>query len=122
VSVSYSVNSRAIRYRLCTADVCTILMAFTYKAKGARGWKSELLLDKGTPVFNVLRRIAMIGGHITYEIALEDCRVPAGKLLGTEGQGFAPMQIRLSTRRVQMACWCIGRAQRAVDVHWGHAP
>jgi acyl-CoA dehydrogenase len=63
----------------------------------------------------------MIGGHITYEIALEDCRVPASKLLGQEGQGFAPMQVRLSTRRVQMACWCIGIAQRAVDMICEHA-
>ena len=99
----------------------TILMAVTDKAKGARGGMSAFLVDKGTPGFNVLRRIAMIGGHVTYEIALEDCRVPAGKLLGTEGQGFAPMQIRLSTRRVQMACWCIGIAQRAVDMICEHA-
>ena len=99
----------------------TILMAVTDKAKGARGGISAFLVDKGTRGFNVLRRIAMIGGHVTYEIALEDCRVPAGKLLGKEGQGFAPMQVRLSTRRVQMACWCIGIAQRAVDMICEHA-
>jgi len=99
----------------------TILMAVTDKAKGARGGISAFLVDKGTPGFNVLRRIPMIGGHVTYEIALEDCRVPAGKLLGKEGQGFAPMQVRLSTRRVQMACWCIGIAQRAVDMICEHA-
>jgi len=99
----------------------TILMAVTDKAKGARGGISAFLVDKGTPGFNVLRRIPMIGGHVTYEIALEDCRLPAGKLLGKEGQGFAPMQVRLSTRRVQMACWCIGIAQRAVDMICEHA-
>ena len=99
----------------------TILMAVTDKEKGARGGISAFLIDKGTPGFNVLRRIPMIGGHITYEIALEDCRVPANKLLGKEGQGFAPMQVRLSTRRVQMACWCVGIAQRAVDMMCEHA-
>ena len=99
----------------------TILMAVTDKAKGARGGISAFLVNKGTPGFNVLRRIPMIGGHVTYEIALEDCRLPAGKLLGKEGQGFAPMQVRLSTRRVQMACWCIGIAQRAVDMICEHA-
>jgi acyl-CoA dehydrogenase len=64
----------------------------------------------------------MIGGHFTYEIALEDCRVPASKLLGKEGEGFAPMQIRLSTRRLEMSCVCIGRAQRALDMMCDYAP
>jgi acyl-CoA dehydrogenase len=115
------INGRKIWISRAQDADFTILMAVTDKAKGARGGMSAFLVDKGTPGFNVLRRIAMIGGHVTYEIALEDCRVPAGKLLGTEGQGFAPMQIRLSTRRVQMACWCIGIAQRAVDMICEHA-
>ena len=115
------INGRKIWISRAQDADFTILMAVTDKAKGARGGISAFLVDKGTPGFNVLRRIPMIGGHVTYEIALEDCRVPAGKLLGTEGQGFAPMQIRLSTRRVQMACWCIGIAQRAVDMICEHA-
>ncbi len=115
------INGRKIWISRAQDADFTILMAVTDKAKGARGGMSAFLVDKGTRGFNVLRRIAMIGGHVTYEIALEDCRVPAGKLLGTEGQGFAPMQIRLSTRRVQMACWCIGIAQRAVDMICEHA-
>jgi alkylation response protein AidB-like acyl-CoA dehydrogenase len=115
------INGRKIWISRAQDADFTILMAVTDKAKGARGGISAFLVDKGTPGFNVLRRIAMIGGHVTYEIALEDCRVPAGKLLGKEGQGFAPMQVRLSTRRVQMACWCIGIAQRAVDMICEHA-
>jgi acyl-CoA dehydrogenase len=99
----------------------TILMAVTDKGKGARRGISAFLVDRDAPGFNVVRRIAMIGGHFTYEIALEDCRVPAANLLGKEGQGFAPMQVRLSTRRLQMACWCIGIAQRAVDMLCEHA-
>ena len=115
------INGRKIWISRAQDADFTILMAVTDKVKGARGGISAFLVDKGTPGFNVLRRIPMIGGHITYEIALEDCRVPAGKLLGKEGQGFAPMQVRLSTRRVQMACWCIGIAQRAVDMICEHA-
>jgi alkylation response protein AidB-like acyl-CoA dehydrogenase len=115
------INGRKIWISRARDADFTILMAVTDKTKGSRGGISAFLVDKGTPGFNVLRRIPMIGGHITYEIALEDCRVPAGKLLGKEGQGFAPMQVRLSTRRVQMACWCIGIAQRAVDMICEHA-
>lgn len=116
------INGRKIwTSRAAEADF-TILMAVTDKEKGARGGISAIIVDKGTKGFNVLRRIPMIGGAYTYEVALEDCRVPIGKLLGTEGQGFAPMQLRLSTRRVQMAAWNVGIAQRALDMMVEYAP
>ena len=94
----------------------------TDKEKGARGGISAFLVDKGTPGFNVLRRIPMIGGAFTYEVALEDCRIPAENLLGTEGNGFGPMQLRLGTRRLQMAAWCVGIAQRALEMMTEFAP
>lgn len=100
----------------------TILMAVTDREKGARGGISAFLVDRGTPGFNIARRIPMIGGTFTYEIALEDCRVPHANLLGKEGQGFAPMQVRLSTRRLEMASWCIGMAERALEMICEFAP
>ena len=100
----------------------TIVMAVTDKAKGGRGGISAFIVDKGTPGFKVERRIPMIGGVSTYEVLFENCRVPASRLLGQEGQGFAPMQARLSSRRLQMAAWCIGRAQRALDMMCEYAP
>ena len=107
--------------RAADADF-TIVMAVTNKEKGARGGMSAFLVDKGTPGFNVLRRIPMIGGAITYEIALEGCRVEGWKLLGEEGNGFAPMQLRLGTRRIEMASWSIGMAQRAMEMMIEYAP
>ncbi|HEY2178498.1 MAG TPA: acyl-CoA dehydrogenase [Caulobacteraceae bacterium] len=116
------INGRKIWIsRAADADF-TILMAVTDKEKGARGGISAFLVDKGTPGFNVLRRIPMVGGAATYEVALEDCRVEGWKLLGTEGQGFAPMQLRLGTRRLEMAAWSIGMAQRALDMICEFAP
>jgi acyl-CoA dehydrogenase len=98
----------------------TVVMAVTNKEKGTRGGISAFLVDKGTPGFIVERRIAMLGGHATFEIRLEDCRLPASRLLGQEGDGFASMQGRLSSRRLQMAAWCIGIAQRALDLMSGY--
>jgi acyl-CoA dehydrogenase len=116
------INGRKIWIsRAADADF-TILMAVTDKEKRARGGISAFLVDKGTPGFNVERRIPMIGGAVTYEVLLEDCRVEGWKLLGVEGQGFAPMQLRLGTRRVQMAAWSIGMAQRALDMILEYAP
>jgi acyl-CoA dehydrogenase len=107
--------------RAAEADF-TIVMAVTDKDKDGRALVSAFLVDKGTPGFNVLRSIPMIGGHVTYEIVLEDCRVEGWKLLGVEGKGFAPMQLRLGTRRIEMASWSIGIAQRALDMMCEYAP
>lgn len=116
------INGRKIWISRAAEADFTILMAVTDKEKGARGGISAFLVDRGTPGFNVLRRIPMVGGQYTYEIALEDCRVEGWKLLGKEGAGFAPMQIRLGTRRIQMAAWSVGMAQRALDMVVEYAP
>jgi len=105
--------------RAADADF-TIVMARTNKEK--RGGISAFLVDKGAPGFKVLRRIPMVGGMTTYEVVFEDCRVAGWKLLGLEGQGFAPMQLRFGTRRCEMAAWSIGLAQRALDMMCEYAP
>ena len=94
----------------------TIVMALTDTAEGGRNCVSAFLVDRGTPGLSVLRRIPMTGGVATYEIALEDCRVEGWKLPGQEGGGFAPMLLRLGTRRIEMAAWSSGMAQRALDM------
>jgi len=116
------INGRKIWISRADHADFTIVMAVTNKEKRARGGISAFLVDREAPGFNVLRKIAMIGGQATYEIALEDCRVEGWKLLGTEGQGFAPMQLRLGTRRLEMAAWSIGMAQRALDIICEFAP
>src|SRR5579864_6121133 len=72
-------NGRKIWISKAAEADFTILMAVTDRGKGARGGISAFLVDKGTPGFNVLRKIPMIGGHFTYEVALEDCRLPESK-------------------------------------------
>lgn len=121
-SGDWIINGRKIW--ITRADECdfTIVMAITDPEKGSRGGMSAFLVDRDALGFNVLRRIAMLGGEYTYEVALDDCRVEGWKLLGTEGQGFGPMQVRLGTRRMEMAAWCIGAAQRALDMMTEYAP
>jgi acyl-CoA dehydrogenase len=98
----------------------TIVMAKTDPAKGRHGI-SAFLVDKETPGFIVERKIHMIGGTYTYEILLDNCRLHQSQLLGEINKGFAPMQLRLSVRRLQMAAWCIGKARRAVEMMVEHA-
>jgi len=115
------INGRKIWISKAKEADFTVTMAVTDPARGARGGISAFLVDKGTPGFNVLRAIPMIGGQVTYEVVYEDCRIPGSKLLGKEGQGFAPMQTRLSTRRLQMGIWGYTLAQRALDMMIEHA-
>lgn len=116
------INGRKIWITRAAEADFTILMAITNPEKRARGSMSAFLVDRDAPGFKVERRIPMVGGEFTYEVVLEECRVPGWKLLGTEGQGFGPMQIRLGTRRMEIAAWCIGAAQRALDILCDYAP
>ena len=118
----YIINGSKIWITRAAEADFTILMAVTDPVKGARGGISAFLLDRGTPGFTIRRRIPMIGGQTTYEIGLDDVRLNKAQLLGQEGQGFAPMQLRLSTRRLEMAAWSIGMAQRALDMMCDFAP
>jgi acyl-CoA dehydrogenase len=114
------INGRKIWVsRVSYADF-TIVMARTGSAKRHVG-VTAFLVDKGTPGFEVLREIPMLSGHRTYEIAFENCRIPAGNLLGSEGGGFGPMQLRLIIRRLQMGAWCVGMSRRALEMMCSHA-
>ena len=63
----------------------------------------------------------MLAGARTYEVVFENCRVPESQVLGAVGAGFAPMQLRLTVRRLQMGSWCIGMARRALAMLCEHA-
>jgi acyl-CoA dehydrogenase len=115
-------NGRKIWISRAAEAHFTIVMAVTDPQKGGRSGVSAFLVDRDTPGFSVVRPIPMIGSHCTYEVTLEDCRVPGWKLLGKEGAGFAPMQLRLGTRRVEMAANSIGMAQRALEMICEYAP
>jgi acyl-CoA dehydrogenase len=99
----------------------TIVMAVTDPARGSRGGISAFIVEHGTPGFIVAREIPIIGGNRTYEVVFEECRIPADQLLGQEGDGFGPMQLRLTVRRLQMGAWCLGMATRALDMLIEHA-
>ena len=86
-----------------------------------QGGITSFIVEKGTPGFIIEREIPMLGGGATYEIVFEDCRIPKGSVLGEVGKGYAPMQLRLRTRRLEMGSTCIGIARRALDMLCEHA-
>ena len=95
-------------------------MARTGEGKRQEG-VTAFIVERGTPGFVIEREIPMIGGRRTYELVFEDCRVPEGQLLGELGRGYAPMQLRLNVRRLQMGARCVGIARRALRMMGEHA-
>ncbi len=114
------INGRKIWIsRVPQADF-TIVMALTDPEKRARGGITAFIVEKDTPGFIIEREIPMLAGHRTYEVVFENCRLPAEQVLGEVGQGFAPMQLRLTVRRLQMGAWCVGIARRALQMMCEH--
>jgi acyl-CoA dehydrogenase len=97
-----------------------ILMARTGEGKRQDGI-TAFIVEKGTPGFVIERAIPMLGGRTTYELVFEDCRVPQENVLGELGRGYAPMQLRLNVRRMQMGARCVGMARRALEMMADHA-
>ena len=115
------INGRKIWVSRVPESAFTILMAVTDPEKGSRGGMTAFIVERDTPGFIIEREIAMIGGARTYELVLEDMRISDAQRLGNEGEGFAPMQLRLTVRRLQMGAWCIGMAERALQILCQHA-
>lgn len=120
VGDQWVINGRKIWVsRVPYADF-TIVMARVGGGKRHEGI-TAFIVDKGTPGFEILREIPMLAGHRTYELVFEDCRIPAENILGEVGAGFAPMQLRLNIRRLQMGAWCLGMSRRALEMMAEHA-
>ena len=115
------INGRKIWISFVKSADFTIVMALTDPAKKARGGITAFIVEKGTPGFIIGREIAMLAGARTYEVVFEDCRLHEEQVLGKVGDGFGPMQLRLTVRRLEMGAWCVGMARRALDMMVAHA-
>ncbi len=114
------INGRKIWVsRVPSADF-SILMAATDPALGARGGITAFIVDKGTPGFEVEREIPMLGGLRTYELRIDNLRLHDRQRLGEVGQGFAPMQTRLTVRRLEIGARSVGMASRALSMMCQH--
>ncbi len=62
-----------------------------------------------------MRPIDTLGGEDTNDLHLDDVRVPAENLLGSEGGGWIQLMAGLNNERVILAALAFGLAQRAFD-------
>jgi acyl-CoA dehydrogenase len=82
---------------------------------------TAFIVERETPGLVIERSIPMVADTLTYELIFEDCRLPEGAVLGQIGAGYAPMQLRLISRRMQMGSTCVGIAERALEILCDHA-
>ena len=87
---------------------------------GADGYGgiSLLVVDRGTPGFTVDRRLDKMGWLCsdTAELGFADVRVPAGNLVGEQGQGFVQIMQQFQSERLGLAVQAYATAQRCVDL------
>jgi acyl-CoA dehydrogenase len=88
---------------------------------GAAG-VSLIVVDKGTPGFEVTRKLDKMGWRSsdTAELSYTDVRVPAGNLIGPENTGFVQIAAAFVSERVGLAAQAYASAQRCLDltVQW----
>ncbi len=94
----------------------TNVFAMTDRSKGTRGI-SCFVVEKGTPglkIGHLEEKMGIKGSHQS-ELIFEDCRIPAGNLIGREGKGFGIAMQTLDAGRVGIAAQALGIAQGALD-------
>jgi acyl-CoA dehydrogenase len=107
---------------ITNADKSDFMIVMARVGEGARqDGITAFIVERGAPGLIIERAIPMVGDTLTYELVFDDCRLPDGAVLGQVGAGYAPMQLRLISRRMQMASTCIGMAERALDILCEHA-
>jgi alkylation response protein AidB-like acyl-CoA dehydrogenase len=104
-----------------SAEVC-VAMAVTDKAKASKGI-SAFIIEKGTPGFRPGKKENKLGMRAseTSEVIFQDCRVPAGNLLGQEGKGFVNSLQILDGGRISIAALGVGIARGAYDAAVNYA-
>ena len=100
------------------ADPLPVLVKTDTAALPRHKGMSVILVDAGTPGFEVLRDIPKLGyrGTESCEVVFTDCRVPVGNLVGgVEGTGMQIVLAGLETGRLNVAARAVGIAQAAYE-------
>ena len=93
-----------------------VVIAVTDRTLGHRGI-SAFIVEHGTPGMTAGKKENKLGMRAsdTSEVIFADCRVPAGQLLGSEGQGFVNTLQVLDAGRIGIAALSVGLAQGAYE-------
>jgi alkylation response protein AidB-like acyl-CoA dehydrogenase len=93
-----------------------VVMAVTDRALGRKG-VSAFIVERGTAGLAAGKKEDKLGMRAsdTSEVLFENCRIPADRLLGVEGQGFVNTMQVLDAGRIGIAALAVGLAQGAYE-------
>jgi len=93
-----------------------VVIVVTDRSAGHRGI-SAFIVEHGTPGMAPGKKENKLGMRAsdTSEVVFSDCRVPASRLLGEEGQGFVNTLQVLDAGRIGIAALSVGLAQGAYE-------
>ncbi len=114
---SYIINGSKTFISNGTLADLIILAAKTDSSTGHQGI-SLFVVERDTPGFTRGNRIHKIGQHTgdTAELFFEDCRIPAGNILGKEGAGFVYLMQKLQQERLVVSLSALSMAQRSLNL------
>jgi short-chain 2-methylacyl-CoA dehydrogenase len=84
---------------------------------------SAIMVPSGTPGFTVEPAYDKLGWHAsdTHGLSFDDCRVPAGNLLGEQGSGFKQFLKTLDDGRIAISALAVGLAQACLEASTSYA-
>lgn len=99
-----------------------VLMAVTDRTSGRHGI-SSFIVELDNPGIRVGKKENKLGMRAsdTCTLVMEDCRIPAGNLLGGEGQGFVNSMKILDGGRISIAALAVGMARGAWQASLAYA-
>ena len=100
-----------------SCDVCLVAAKTDPNPENAHQGISLFVVEDGTPGFLKANKLEKMGmaSQDTAELAFEDCRIPAGNLIGGEGAGFMMLMQQLQQERLVVAVGAQAVAERVLD-------
>jgi len=81
---------------------------------------SAFVVEPGDRGFAIAERIDAMAPHPLARLSFENCRIPAARLIGEEGEGFRTAMRTLDIFRTSVAAAACGFGRRALDESLGH--
>jgi len=98
-------------------NILAVLAKTDPKADPPHRGMSLLLIERGTPGFQITRKLEKLGykGIDSGEMVFEDARVPATQLIGDEGRGLQQILAGLELGRINVAARGVGIASACLQ-------
>ena len=117
----YVLNGTKVWISMAGASSLYTVLAKTDPGAGPRGVSAFLVRadDPGFAVGKAERKLG-IRGSPTCQVHFDDCRIPADRLIGEEGQGFVYAMQAFDHTRLVVGAQAVGIAQGAIDAASGY--